>query len=397
MKKEIIIQKFGGTSLQDEITRGKAAKFVKEKIDAGILPVVVVSAMGRSGAPYATDTLLKIANDVEPEINPREKDLLMSCGETISAIIFVQTLRKIGLKAIALTGAQAGIITDNNFGNARIKKVIIDNLLKIINQDMIPVITGFQGMDENGEITTFGRGGSDTTASVLASALQAAEIEIYTDVEGIFSADPKNVQKTTAISEASYEEAVELAEKGAKVIHPRAVEIAASKNIPIRIFSTFTGINGTTIKNIKSDRPITGITSKDNIIYYQIEPILTDDHAIGLNVFQLLAENSISADFIYIRPESISFIIDAENRQKTIHVLDKNNFRYLIREGLVKVSAVGSGMTGIPGIMAKIVTALTSQNIEILECTDSRTTISCLIKSEKKNKAITALHDIFEL
>ncbi len=397
MKKEIIIQKFGGTSLQDEITRGKAAKFVKEKFDAGILPVVVVSAMGRSGAPYATDTLLKIANDVEPEINPREKDLLMSCGETISAIIFVQTLRKIGLKAIALTGAQAGIITDNNFGNARIKKVIIDNLLKIINQDMIPVITGFQGMDENGEITTFGRGGSDTTASVLASALQAAEIEIYTDVEGIFSADPKNVQKTTAISEASYEEAVELAEKGAKVIHPRAVEIAASKNIPIRIFSTFTGINGTTIKNIKSDRPITGITSKDNIIYYQIEPILTDDHAIGLNVFQLLAENSISADFIYIRPESISFIIDAENRQKTIHVLDKNNFRYLIREGLVKVSAVGSGMTGIPGIMAKIVTALTSQNIEILECTDSRTTISCLIKSEKKNKAITALHDIFEL
>ena len=397
MKKEIIIQKFGGTSLQDEITRGKAAKFVKEKFDAGILPVVVVSAMGRSGAPYATDTLLKIANDVEPEINPREKDLLMSCGETISAIIFVQTLRKIGLKAIALTGAQAGIITDNNFGNARIKKVIIDNLLKIINQDMIPVITGFQGMDENGEITTFGRGGSDTTASVLASALQAAEIEIYTDVEGIFSADPKNVQKTTAISEASYEEAVELAEKGAKVIHPRAVEIAASKNIPIRIFSTFTGINGTTIKNIKSDRPITGITSKDNIIYYQIEPILTDDHAIGLNVFQLLAENSISADFIYIRPESISFIIDAENRQKTIHVLDKNNFRYLIREGLVKVSAVGSGMTGMPGIMAKIVTALTSQNIEILECTDSRTTISCLIKSEKKNKAITALHDIFEL
>ena len=397
MKKEIIIQKFGGTSLQDEITRGKAAKFVKEKIDAGILPVVVVSAMGRSGAPYATDTLLKIANDVEPEINPREKDLLMSCGETISAIIFVQTLRKIGLKAIALTGAQAGIITDNNFGNARIKKVIIDNLLKIINQDMIPVITGFQGMNENGEITTFGRGGSDTTASVLASALQAVEIEIYTDVEGIFSADPKNVQKTTVISEASYEEAVELAEKGAKVIHPRAVEIAASKNIPIRIFSTFTGINGTTIKNIKSDRPITGITSKDNIIYYQIEPILTDDHAIGLNVFQLLAENSISADFIYIRPESISFIIDAENRQKTIHVLDKNNFRYLIREGLVKVSAVGSGMTGIPGIMAKIVTALTSQNIEILECTDSRTTISCLIKSEKKNKAITALHDIFEL
>ncbi|MDO9577326.1 MAG: aspartate kinase [Candidatus Cloacimonadales bacterium] len=397
MKKKIIIQKFGGTSLQDDKTRLKSARFVKQKFDSGFIPVVVVSAMGREGAPYATDTLLKLAKEIEPEINPREKDLLMSCGEIISAVVFVQTLQKLGLKAIALTGAQAGIITDGNFGSARIRKVMTDNLLQIILQETIPVVTGFQGMNENGEITTFGRGGSDTTASVLAVALQAEEIEIYTDVEGILSADPKNIKKTSTIKIASYEEAVELAEKGAKVIHPRAVEIAASENIPIKILSTFTGINGTIIKNIKSDRPITGITSKENIIFFRIEPTIIDSRTAGLNIFQLLAENSISADFIDIRPESISFIIDEENRQNALQILEKNNFLYMIKEGLVKVSAVGSGMTGVPGIMAKIVSALTSQEIEILECTDSRTTISCLIKSEEKIKAIKALHDIFEL
>ncbi|MFC1898587.1 aspartate kinase [Candidatus Cloacimonadota bacterium] len=395
--KKIVIQKFGGTSLQDQITREKAAVFVKERFEAGILPVVIVSALGRIGAPYATDSLLKLAEEIEPEINPREKDLLMSCGETISAVAFVQTLKKLGLKSFALTGAQAGIITDDNFGKARIQKVITDNLVKILENDVIPVVAGFQGMNENGEITTFGRGGSDTTASVLGSALQAEEIEIFTDVEGILSAEPKYVQQTSTIAEASYEEAVELAEKGAKVIHPRAVEIAASENIPIKIISTCTGINGTIIKNIKSDRPITGITIKDKIIFIQVTPGSVSDFKPGLRIFQLLADNNISVDFIDIRPEQISFIIDDDDLQNTLKILNSGEFKYIIKKGLAKISAVGSGMTGMPGIMAKIVQALNSQEIEILECTDSRTTISCLIKSEEGNKATLALHDIFKL
>jgi aspartate kinase len=216
-------------------------------------------------------------------------------------------------------------------------------------------------------------------------------------VEGILSADPKKLENASTISNASYEEAVELADKGAKVIHPRAVEIAASEDIPIKIISTLTGINGTNIKNIKSDRPITGIASKDKIIFIQIKPATDNDYKSGLQIFKLLAGNNISTDFIDIRPEEISFIIDAENLIDATTVLKDNAFNYSIKKGLTKVSVVGAGMTGIPGVMAKIVEALTSQKIEILECTDSRTTISCLIKSEEGSKAIKALHEIFEL
>lgn len=395
--KKIIIQKFGGTSLQNRKLRQLAAMHVKQTLDQDFSPVVVVSAMGRFGDPYATDSLLDFATKQFTEISDRNKALLLSCGEIISAVIFAHNLKEIGIDAIPLSGWQAGIETDSHFPNAKVKKVYTTNLLKIIENVQVPVVCGFQGMNENGEITNLGRGGSDTSASVLGNALDASEIRIYTDVQGVKSADPKLIKKAKLIENMNYEEAVELAYKGANVVHPRAVEIAAEKNIPLHIISTISGKNGTLIQQIKSDKSVTGISSKNKIIFIQITPQNSNEFNSGLNIFSLFATSSISVDFIDINTSSISFIIDAEEQKKAIKILTDNNFDFIIRKGLSKISVVGSGMTGQPGIMAKIVSTLHSSNIEIKECTDSRTSISCLIDLKDEKKAVSALHEKFEL
>src|SRR5690554_1501912 len=313
MKK--IVQKFGGTSLDTEKKREYAVEHIKKIIDQGYLPLVVVSAMGRVGKPYATDTLIKMAESIDFDIKPREKDLLMSCGEIISAVVMVQTLKSAGIKAVALTGAQAGIITDSNYGESEITRVKLEKILEIIKKGEVPVVAGFQGITEEGEITTLGRGGSDTTASVLAVAIGAEFIEIYTDVEGVMTADPELVKTARIIDKVSYNEVCELAYQGARVIHPRAAEIAMREGIPIKVKSTFSEKAGTLIHNqglrgIKCDRPVTGVTSRSNIVFIKITPGKAAEYATGLKVFKVLANHGISVDFINIRPESISFIVE---------------------------------------------------------------------------------------
>ncbi len=394
---KIVIQKFGGTSLETEELRKKAAQHVLHKVKEGFKPVVVVSAMGRKGSPYATDTLLSLALNTNKDIHPREKDLLLSCGELISATIMVQTLNNLGMQAATLTGAQAGIITNGNFGNCHVKKVIPHKILEFLEEDIVPVVAGFQGISENGDITTLGRGGSDTTASVLAAALKAELIEIYSDVEGIMSADPKIVEKAHLLKHASYDEAVELAYKGAEVIHPRAVEIASNNSIPLVIRSTEEGNKGTVIHHIKSDRPVTGVINRNNICYVKIYPEKHNDYSTGLKVFQILAEVNISVDFIDIKPEQITFIVNPESMQETENLLRENRFNFELKENYSKVSVVGSGMTGQPEIMAKIVEILNRNQITIHGCTDSHTTISCLVDKEHENRAVNALHAGFEL
>jgi len=392
-----MIQKFGGTSLQNAEIRNKAAEHVAAAIKKGFSPVVVVSAMGRKGDPYATDTLLQTATSIFENITPREKDMIMSCGELISAVIMVQTLKQKKINAIALNGMQAGIITDENYNQSSIKKVIPDNILNAINNSQVPIVTGFQGISENGEITTFGRGGSDTTASILAAALKAEHIEIYSDVEGMLTADPHQIPDARNIQNASYTEAVEMADKGANVIHPQAVEIASQYKIPIKLFSTSNAKKATVIHDMKHDKPVTGITSKTNIIYTRIFPLKDKIHKTGLSIFQTLSLQNISVDFIDITPELISFIVDVELEDKLITILEDNKYKFETEKDFSKISVVGSGMAGRPGVMAKIVKALNSKDITIYECTDSYTTISCLVKSIDENKAITALHKEFEL
>ncbi|RLC56741.1 MAG: aspartate kinase, partial [Candidatus Cloacimonadota bacterium] len=338
---KIVIMKFGGTSLQTAELRNEVAELIKEKKISGMQPVVVVSAIGREGDAYSTDSLLKL---VDNELSTRDKDLLASCGETISAVVMTNSLQKLGVKAKALTGFQAGLLTDVNHGFARVKKVILNKLVNTIENDEIPIVTGFQGISEQGDITTLGRSGSDTTASVLAVAMQAELIEIYTDVDGIYSADPKVITNAQLVAEASYLEAVEIANKGADVIHPRAVEIAESENIPINIISTLNGKNGTVIKNIKTDHPVTSISSKDKIISVKIIPKFPNDYQSGVRIFSLFADQGISVDFIDIRIDLISFIIDSEFQKLAVRLLI--DFNYELKEGFVKVSVVGAGMTG---------------------------------------------------
>ncbi|HOA41288.1 MAG: aspartate kinase [Halanaerobiales bacterium] len=400
MKK--IVQKFGGSSLNSAEKREMVVKHIEKAIKMGYKPVVVVSAMGRLGEPYATDTLIEVASEINKDIDNREKDLLMSCGEIISTIVLVQTLKKAGIEAIALTGAQAGIYTDDSFGEAEIIRVVPDKVNKTLKEGKIPVIAGFQGITEDGEITTLGRGGSDTTASIIAAAIGALYIEIYTDVAGVMTADPALVESARILDVVTYNEVCELAYQGARVIHPRAAEIAMKERIPIKIKSTFndgpgTLINSNGMRKIKGDRPVTGVTSRRNIVFIKIIPENPVEYATGLLVFSLLAENDISVDFINIRSEATSFIIDSKNREKVDAILQEHNFNYKIRDDFVKVSVVGGGMTGRPGVMAKIVEALNKEKIKIYQTTDSHTTISCLVKREKEKEALNALHSIFEL
>ncbi|MFW5988448.1 MAG: aspartate kinase [bacterium] len=400
MKK--IVQKFGGTSLDTKEKREAAGECIKKAINNNYKPVIVVSAMGRTGKPYATDTLISKAREIHPIINPREKDLLMSCGEIISAVIMVQFLEKIGINSIALTGAQAGIITDNNFGEAEVLTVNPDKINKILLEGKVPVIAGFQGVTEDGEISTLGRGGSDTTASIIAAAINALFIEIYTDVNGVMTADPKKVSSAKILEKISYTEVCELAYQGARVIHPRAAEIAMNENIPIKVKSTFikgvgTLIQKSAMRSVKRDKPVTGITSRNNIVFINIIPEKPIQFNKYLDVFTVLAKEKISVDFINIRPEGISFIVDDKNKMKVDALLKKGAYIYNISEEFVKVSIVGGGMTGRPGVMAKLVNSLSKSGIEIHQTTDSHTTISCLISKESEELALNTLHSSFDL
>src|SRR6056297_3819558 len=269
----IVVLKFGGSSLKNEKARAAAVDRIEYTINNDKKPVIIVSAIGRKGSAYATDTLIKLAEDTFPELAKREKDLIMSCGEIISSVVMVQNIKKKERQARALTGAQAGILTDENYCNSDVININPENILKLINDDIIPVIAGFQGISENGEITTLGRGGSDTTASIIAAGLSADKIEIYTDVEGLLTGDPNFIEKAKFLDKTNYTEACELAYQGAKVIHPAAAEIAMKNEIPIKIKSTFNNNSGTKIDK-DGDKakltPITGLASRDDIFYVEI-------------------------------------------------------------------------------------------------------------------------------
>lgn len=393
----IVVQKFGGTTLRTTHERKKCAQHIITKLKSGFSPVVVVSAMGREGDPYSTDSLIKLALAENEVLLPREKDLLLSCGELISAVLMSLNLRKNGYDAKTLSGFQAGIITDDQFSNSKVKAVDTQKIENMLEEGIIPVVAGFQGISESGEITTFSRGGSDTTASVLAKVLDAEFIEIYSDVDGVYTADPKIVEKAELLSELSYDEIVELAHKGTKIIHSRAVEIARDAKIPISIKPVVSEKTGTLIQSVKHERPITSIACKDNIGCFRIEMSNRYVEKIRAEMFSLIAARNISADFINIQPGSTAFIVDADKKREVKRILDKLSIPYSLRSDCVKVSLVGTGMTGRPGVLSEILTTLEKAKIEVIQITDSHTTISCLIKAKDKKQAIKRLHECFFL
>jgi aspartate kinase len=401
---KIIVQKFGGTSVRDDESRRNAKRHIENAISEGYKVVVVVSAMGRTGDAYATDTLLSLIGGNSSKLTKREFDLLLSCGEMISSVVFTNMLIENGIKAVSLTGAQAGFRTNSDHTNAKIIEMKCDRLLRELQDVEVVVVAGFQGIANNGDITTIGRGGSDTSASALGAALNAEFIDIFTDVEGIMTADPRVAENARPLSVVTYTEVCNMAYQGAKVIHPRAVEIAMQAKVPIRIRSTYSDGTGTLVtssnkNNHGSDlkeRPVTGIAHVSNVT--QIKVLAKkNQYNLQSEVFKAMANENISVDFINISPNGVVYTVTDEMADRAVTVLSDLGHEPAIERQCAKVSVVGAGMAGVPGVTSKIVTALSEKEIRILQSADSHTTIWVLIKQQDLVKAVNALHDAFQL
>lgn len=399
----IIVQKFGGTSVATPELRQCVAERVAWAVREGYRAAVVVSAMGRGGEPYATDTLLSLAGDALPA---RESDLLLACGELISAVVVAATLRRQGLPARSFTAWQAGVVTDDTHGDAAILRVDPHAVLRCLEAGQVAVVAGFQGATEQGEITTLGRGGSDTTAAALGGALRAEVVEIYTDVDGVMTADPRIVPEARTIAVSTYDEVAQLASLGARVIHPRAVEIAMQRSVPLRIKATRGQGSGTlvtyshdaSLQAWGAGRPqgtVTGVTQIPHLAQVRVELASADSRGIAL--FRALADAGISVDLINVSPESKCFCIDEAAAPRAEAVLQELGLSPVLQPGCAKVSVVGAGMRGRPGVMATVVEALARGGVPVLQSADSHVTISCLVPAAQMEQAVRALHQGFDL
>ena len=395
MKK--IVLKFGGVILSNKTMRLRAVDQVHKFYSKGYVPIVVVSALGRYGDPYSTDTLIHLTKEINNKVEPRELDLIMSCGEIISSVLFHTELMNLDIPSIALTGGQAGIITDDNFSNAAVIKLDEQNLLNIINKGTVPIISGFQGETEDKEITTLGRGTSDYTASLLGAKLKAEKILIFKDVDGLMSADPKIVTDARNIKHISYEDVFQMAEFGAKVIHPLAVETAMKAGIPIILKNIMDDDKYTLIDKTKSDELISAVTYMSNRVQYIIDNTGKVSKNMAGKIFKNLANHGISIDLISILPDRKIFTVDNGSSRVTSDILKQYSLNYHKQDHLVKVSVIGCRMRGVPGIMAKIIRSFSENGIEILQTADSHNSISCLVKEKDYEKAVKLLYNIFRV
>lgn len=400
----IVVQKFGGTSVESYEKMQQVCNIIKNCKEKGLDLVVVVSAMGRKGAPYATDTLINLCKNVNENSSKRELDLIMSCGEIISGTILTNMLKGNGIDAVFLTGSQAGIYTDGKFSDSRILDIKPERIYKELDEGKVVIVAGFQGTTESGEVTTLGRGGSDTSAVAIGKALECETVEIYTDVDGIMTADPRVEPEAKVLDYINYEEVFQMADKGAKVIHPRAVEIAKSGSIALNIKNTLnpshpgTRISGMSPKfevnkEAKSLHTMTAVAHKNGITQIKVkskEDIFTD-------IMNEIESNEISLDMINFFVEEKAFVIDHEKLNILKDILNNHDLEYTVKENCAKVTLIGTKMTGIPGVMAKIVRALSKAKINLLQTSDSNMTISCLVEEKDMKSAVHAIHDEFKL
>ena len=404
---KIVVQKFGGRSVGTAEARELAAERVLEAIEAGGRPVVVVSAIGRMGEPYATDTLLSHLDAVDPntQASPRERDMLMACGELISTVIMAQTLKARGLNTVALTGGQAGITTDYRYGDAQIVDIdptYINHLLFEEGVDVV-VVAGFQGVTAQGAITTLGRGGSDTTASALGAALGADRVEIYTHVDGVMTADPELVPEARTLPTVTYEEVCNMAHQGAKVLHPRAAEIAMQYQIPLWVKSSFVRAAGTRVAPLAEIEPptkraVTGVATISRLVYYTLTSLDPATRAeIEYRVYQALGDHGINLYLNSVAPETSSFIVDEASAVRTTRLLDDLGLQYERVPDCEMVSVVALNMWEVPGFLESIARALYEQGIGMLQMADSEGTVSCLVSATDARAAVQALHDVFGL
>ena len=405
--KKIIVQKFGGTSVADTEKIKNVAKTVIRERNNGHDIVVVVSAMG-----HTTDHLVKMAKDINPSPSAREMDMLLSTGECVSIALLTMAIQAEGYKAVSFNATQIGILTENVHSKAIIEDISTEKLKKNLDEGNIIVVAGFQGVTEDGEITTLGRGGSDTSAVALAAALNAERCDIYTDVEGVYTTDPRVVPKASRLDSISYEEMLELAHAGANVLHPRSVETAKQYAVPLRVRSSFNLDNmGTLILGVEKmeiNKPVAGVASDLSQVRIVVREI-PDTPGEAATLFSYLAEENISVDMIiqsYARKATntndIAFTISKEDLPKTLSVLDKIKEKLgaesvTTDDDIAKVSIIGAGMIDRPGIASTMFKTLADSDINIKMISTSEIKISCLIDKADADKAVKALHTVFNL
>lgn len=442
------VMKFGGTSVATAEARQMSALRVISAKEQGFAPVVVVSAIGRKGAPYATDTLLNTLREIDPAVEPdaREVDLLVACGEILSAVIFAHTLKTQGYAAMAFRGGQAGIRTDGVYGNARIVSINPSAVKRAIDQGVIPVVCGFQGVYVDGsgspgsELTTLGRGGSDTTGSALGAALRAEAVEIFTDVDGVKTADPDFVPEAPTLRKITYDEVAEIAHLGAKVLHPRAAEIAMKYDIPLWVKSTFSQDEGTEILSRErfEGRDVTGVTHTGKLVYFSFdmkEFPESDRVTLESHVYEMMARYGISLFMTNLSPGGIGFAVTREQFPDVQDLIDglvlpvagnppsiyvfqvgtqasqqtETQARLLaplgetkrvaieLTEGCTMVSVIGMQYLHRPGVYQAVLELMYGEQIPVLQTSDSDLSLSLLVPESELRRAVRLLHDHFEL
>ena len=385
-----LVLKFGGTSVADpEKIRRVAARLVAAK-NAGGRVVGVVSAMG-----HHTDELVALAHEVSPRPEPRELDMLISVGERVSCALVAMAISDLGLQAISLTGSQAGIVTDTVHGKAKIVEVRAARIHQALDEDKIVLVAGFQGVSTEYNITTLGRGGSDTTAVALAAALGADACEIYTDVDGVFTADPRIVPDARKLHAVSYEEMLEMAASGARVLALRSVEFARNHGVKLHVRSTFSGETGTWIteedERMLEKAMISGVTHTLEEAVYRVEGVERAD------LFTALADAPVSVDTIIQTDGPILFSAPVEDRDQTAAVLDRLGANWNEHDGLGKVSVIGAGMKSHPGIAARTFATLRELGLEPELIATSPIKIAFYVPQDDVERAVKGLHEAFEL
>ena len=400
----LIVQKYGGSSVADAERIKNVAHRVAKAKEEGNQVVVAISAMGDT-----TDELIQMAHQVSAQPEQRELDVLLSTGEVISSTLLAMALGHLGYKAVSLSGAQAGIQTDSNYSRARILRVDPKRIINELERGNIVIVAGFQGITPNMDITTLGRGGSDTTAVALAASLNADVCQIYTNVEGVYTADPRLVLEASKLDKIGYEEMLEMASYGAKVIHPRAVELGELYNMPILVASSFSDSPGTIIckeASMEVRNKVRGIAHDTNVA--KITLVGVPDHpGVATAIFEPLAKATISVDTI-VQNASIKNITDltftvARNDLNTaISIVEPvvksvGGKQCVTDSTLAKVSIIGSGMQNTPGYAARMFHALWAQGINIQLITTSDIRITCIISEDRVKDAVRVLHKAFEL
>ncbi len=440
----IKVMKFGGTSVATPEARLQSAMRVVSAKEQGFSPVVVVSAIGRKGAPYATDTLIQLLREIDPNVepDPREMDLMAACGEILSSVIFAHTLKTLGHRAQAYRGGQAGIRTDGVYGNARIIGINPISLFKSIEEGCIPVVCGFQGVHVSGdgapggELTTLGRGGSDTTGAAIGAAMQAEAVEIFTDVDGVKTADPDYVKDAPTLRTVTYDEVAELAHLGAKVVHPRAAEIAMHHDIPLWVKNTFSDDPGTEIVRRERfpGRRVTGVSHTGKLVYLQFDlSSASEAHRTALEgrIYEMASGHAVNLYMLNLSPSGTGFAVprpqypivrdlldglvipmegevyifqigpaskEVEMQARLLEPLGEPiRIKAALTEGCTMVSLIGHEYMQQAGLFYGVLRTLADHQVPVLQTSDSDFSLSVLVTEADAHRAVRALHERFGL